>query len=87
MDEIRRDGNAVAGLLQEIFPFEMTGAGCRCAGCGAIEPLGALIAYSGAGEVLRCAHCESVILRIVHADGRYWLDLRGATYLELGPAP
>jgi hypothetical protein len=27
-----------------------------------------------------------VVLRIVHSDGRYWLDLRGAGYLELRQA-
>jgi hypothetical protein len=84
MDELRLDGNSAAGLLQEVFPFEMTTTSSRCQGCGAIEPLGALMSYGGAGQILRCPHCESVVLRIVHSDGRYWLDLRGAAYLELG---
>jgi Zn finger protein HypA/HybF involved in hydrogenase expression len=86
MDELRLDGNSAAGLLQEVFPFEMTTARLRCQGCGAIGPLGALMNYVGAGQVLRCPHCESVVLRIVHSDGRYWLDLRGAGYLELRQA-
>jgi hypothetical protein len=83
MDELRLDGNSAAGLLQEVFPFEMTTTSSRCQGCGAIEPLGALMSYAGAGQVLRCPHCESVVLRIVHSDGRYWLDMRGAAYVEL----
>jgi hypothetical protein len=83
MDELRLDGNSAAGLLQEVFPFEMTTTSSRCQGCGAIEPLGALLSYAGAGQVLRCPHCESVVLRIVHSDGRYWLDMRGAAYIEL----
>lgn len=83
MDELRLDGNSAAGLLQEVFPFEMTTTSSRCQGCGAIEPLGALMSYVGAGQVLRCPHCESVVLRIVHSDGRYWLDMRGAGYVEL----
>jgi DNA-directed RNA polymerase subunit RPC12/RpoP len=83
MDELRLDGNSAAGLLQEVFPFEMSAAISRCAGCGAIEPLGALMSYGGAGQVLRCPHCDSAVLRIVFTDGRYWLDLRGAGYLEL----
>ena len=83
MDELRLDGNSAAGLLQEVFPFEMTTTSSRCQGCGAIQPLGALMSYTGAGQVLRCPHCESVVLRIVHGGGRYWLDMRGAGYVEL----
>jgi hypothetical protein len=83
MDELRLDGNSAAGLLQEVLPFEMTTTSSRCHGCGAIEALSALLSYGGAGRVLRCPHCESVVLRVVHSDGRYWLDLRGAGYLEL----
>ena len=83
MDELRLDGNSAAGLLQEVFPFEMSTASSRCAGCGAIEPLGAMTCYGGAGQVLRCPHCTSVVLRIAHRDGRYWLDLRGSDCLEL----
>lgn len=83
MDELRLDDNSAAGLLQEVFPFEMTTTSSRCQGCGAIEPLGALMRYVGPGQVLRCPHCESVVLRIVHSDGRYWLDMRGAGYVEL----
>jgi DNA-directed RNA polymerase subunit RPC12/RpoP len=84
MDELRLDGNSAAGLPQEVFPFEMTTTSSRCQGCGAIEPLGALLSHGGAGQGVRCPHCESVVLRIVHSDGRSWLDLRGAGYLELG---
>ena len=35
MDELMLDGNAVAGLLQEVFAAEMTTATGTCAGCGA----------------------------------------------------
>ena len=83
MDELRLDGNAAAGLLQEVFPFEMSNVRSRCAGCGATQPVGALLSYAGAGLVLRCPHCDDVVMRIVASGGRYWLDLRGAGYLEL----
>ena len=62
MDELHLDGNSAAGLLQEVFPFEMSTTSSRCQGCGAIEPLGALMNYAGAGQVLRCPHCESVLM-------------------------
>jgi hypothetical protein len=37
MDEtdLRLDGNAVAGMLAEVFGFEMTAEWGGCAGCGA----------------------------------------------------
>jgi hypothetical protein len=78
------DGNAVAGLLSEVFVSEVTAAATRCDGCGAIEALGALRAYVDApGTVLRCIHCESVLLRFVHDGDRCWLDLRGLRWLQL----
>jgi hypothetical protein len=80
----RLDGNAAAGLLEEIFPFEMTMAHVRCAACAAVEPVGAEMAYMDApGMVLRCVHCEGVLLTIVHGDGRYWLAMRGAVWLQI----
>ena len=33
-NDLRLDGNAAGGLLNEIFPFEMTAAEATCAGCG-----------------------------------------------------
>ena len=41
MDELMLDGNAVAGLLQEVFAVEMTTAVGTCGGCGASEAVGA----------------------------------------------
>jgi phage FluMu protein Com len=83
-DERRLDGNAVAGMLEEIFPFEMTMAHIRCAGCAAVEPVGAEMVYMDApGMVMRCMHCESVLLTIVHGEGRYWIEMRGAMWLRI----
>ncbi|HEX6509079.1 MAG TPA: DUF6510 family protein [Chloroflexota bacterium] len=84
IEERRVDGNAAAGLLEEIFPFEMTMAQIHCAGCAAVEPVGAEMVYMDApGMVMRCVHCESVLLTIVHGEGRYWLEMRGVTWLQM----
>ncbi len=84
MDESRLDGNAAAGVLQEIFRLEVTAASTTCASCGAVEPLGALYAYMDApGVVIRCRHCDEIVVRLVAAEDRYWLDARGASCLEL----
>ncbi len=83
-DERRVDGNAAAGLLGEIFPFEMTMVQTLCAGCGAMEHAGALAVYMDApGMVMRCSHCDNVLVRVVHGGGRYWLDLRGVVCLQI----
>jgi hypothetical protein len=82
------DGNAVAGLLGEVFAGEITTAAGRCDGCGAVEALGALRAFVQApGAVLRCLHCERVLLRVVRDDDRCWLDVRGLRWLQLRLPP
>jgi hypothetical protein len=42
MDELMLDGNAIAGLLQEVFAVEMTTAIGTCGECGAAGPVGAV---------------------------------------------
>jgi hypothetical protein len=83
-DELRLDGNAVAGALGEVFALEITAAAATCAACGAVGDLGGSHAYVHApGVVVRCTACESVLLRLARSDGRFWLDLRGIRCLEL----
>ena len=86
MDEqdLKLDGNAAAGLLRELFTFELTTARGRCENCGAVAEVGAVMVYANApGTVLRCPQCESVLMRIVSDEGRYWLDARGISWLEI----
>jgi Family of unknown function (DUF6510) len=85
MDELVLDGNAVAGLLAEVFAAEVTTAHGTCAGCGATEQVGAVRVYKAAGYVLRCPHCESVLAKLVTDGNRVWLDFRGLRNLELAP--
>jgi hypothetical protein len=78
------DGNAAAGVLAEIFAVEMTAVLGTCGACGAVGAVGELRVYMHApGVVVRCPRCESVLMRVVRADGRTWLDLRGLRSLEL----
>ena len=83
MDELRLDGNAAAGLLREVFGTELTIARGTCDGCGAVEFVGAVHLYRSAGTVLRCPHCEAVLMLIVEGPSRIWLDLRGIRSLEV----
>jgi hypothetical protein len=85
MEALRLDGNAVAGLLREVFAAEATTAVGTCDGCGAVEPVGAVHVYMAAGVVLRCPHCDSVVMKLVKDGERIWIDLRGLRTLELVP--
>ncbi len=61
--ENKLDGNAAGGILQEIFPFEMTTVLATCTGCGTTGAIGALAAYMhGMGTVLRCPSCDTMCL-------------------------
>jgi recombinational DNA repair protein (RecF pathway) len=84
MDALMLDGNAVAGLLQEVFAGEMTTAVGTCAGCGASEPVGAVHVYRGAGIVLRCPHCDNVLVKIARDNTRLWIAFPGVRTLEVG---
>jgi hypothetical protein len=81
------DGNAIGGVLLELFGAEMTTVPGACAGCGAREQLAVTDVYYAAGIVVRCRHCESVLLRIVRGRDRTWLDLSGLRALELAVSP
>jgi Family of unknown function (DUF6510) len=84
MMENKLDGNAAAGTLQEIFPFEMTLAQVTCTGCGTTNVIGATAAYMhGMGTIVRCPVCDTALIRLVHAKGRYWLDMRGVRVLQI----
>jgi Zn finger protein HypA/HybF involved in hydrogenase expression len=82
---MKLDGNAIGGLLAEIFVIEMTAAQGTCATCGAVNEVGRLQVYVHApGTVVRCPACESVLMRIVRGRGRYWIDMSGMRTLEFG---
>ena len=83
MDALMLDGNAIAGLLKEVFGSEMTTAIGTCNNCGAAEAIGAVRLFRGAGMVLRCPHCDNVLAKIVKDEPRVWLDLRGIRSIEL----
>ncbi|MDQ3875154.1 MAG: DUF6510 family protein [Actinomycetota bacterium] len=83
MDALMLDGNAIAGLLQEVFAVETTTAVLTCASCSAREPIGASHVYRGAAVVLRCRHCENALATILKHDTRVWLGFVGVRTLEV----
>jgi hypothetical protein len=77
------DGNDLAGTVSEIFRGDLTVARGQCVACGREAMLAEAHVFDRApGMVARCSGCGSVLLRIVQAPDRAWLDLRGLTYLE-----
>jgi Family of unknown function (DUF6510) len=84
IDEMRLDGNAVAGLMSEVFAVEMTTALVTCAHCGATDAVAAEHVYMhGPGVVLRCPGCAGVVMRFGEIRGRLVADLHGVGRVEL----
>ena len=78
------DGNAVAGLLEEIFGTDLTGQPCECATCGNRAEAGSLRAFTQVpGVILRCSVCGEVMIRIVQTPDATYLDLRGTASLRM----
>jgi Family of unknown function (DUF6510) len=86
MEELRLDGNAAAGTLEEIFFFEVTNAEYTCEGCGRTDRIGAAIVYEvrGLGTIVRCPSCDNALIRLAHNRERHMVDLRGMRYLTTG---
>jgi hypothetical protein len=88
MNDRTLDGNALGGLLDDVFAFEITTARCTCEGCGAVRVVGALRVYADApGVVVSCPGCDGVVFRFVRDDNnRVWLDMRGIRVLHIHSA-
>ena len=81
---MRLDGNAAGGMLTEVFATDVTGAMVTCDHCGARGAVAGAQAYMGGpGLVLRCSHCESVLLRLVRIRERLLLDTSGVRTLDM----
>jgi uncharacterized protein DUF6510 len=76
------DGNAIGGLLIDVFGTEMTAAGSTCGTCGASRPVAELVVYQRApGTVVRCRTCGSVLMVFVKAHDVMCIDLAGLAAL------
>ena len=82
--EMKLDGNAIGGLLLEVFGTDLTASIGVCASCGAEGEVATLDVYVHApGIVGRCHSCGAVMIRIVQSETRTWLDLSGTRTIEL----
>jgi hypothetical protein len=80
------DGNALGGLLQELFGTELTDAPHGCGSCGAVRAIGAHRLYRGAGLVLRCPVCSDIALVVATSPNRHVVHLAGAWRMEMSRA-
>ena len=83
MDELMLDGNAVAGMLSEVFAVEMTTATMTCGNCGMAGAVGAMHVFRGAGIVMRCPNCGNAVAKIVGNGTRMWMSFPGMQTLEI----
>jgi Family of unknown function (DUF6510) len=76
------DGNAIAGMLEDIFGADMTTAACTCAGCGRRGSVAETTVYLYApGVVVRCPQCDAVLAVVVERRTVYCVDLNGMSAL------
>jgi Family of unknown function (DUF6510) len=76
------DGNAVAGMLGQVFTAEMTTVTLTCDNCGMAGAVGAMPVFRGAGIVMRCPHCDNVVATIIEAGTRMWMNSGGIKHLK-----
>ena len=78
------DGNAAAGPLADLLRFDITATVGRCASCHGNTVMAQGRVYSVApGLVLRCPSCDHVLIRMVVAGDRVWLDMTGLACLRI----
>lgn len=84
VDELRYvDGNAIGGLLIEVFGQDMTAAAGCCGSCGTVNVMAGLVVFrSGPGDVVRCPSCEAVMLVISALRGGPRVHLAALRWFE-----
>jgi hypothetical protein len=80
------DGNALAGVLSDVFTTDVTAARARCGRCGRTAAVAEAMVYPDApGLVARCSSCDHVLVVVVAAGDRLVLSLAGLDTIDLQP--
>ena len=78
--DLTLDGNAVAGLLAEVFGEDLTGMVGRCPDCGRRGEVATLRAFTHApGVVLRCPVCDGIQIAIAQTPSGFRYEVRVRT--------
>jgi hypothetical protein len=81
--ELVLDGNALAGILQEVFAAELTSVRGTCGACEAVAALATVVVHVNApGVVVRCRSCGEVLLVCVRHGDRLRLGVDRLAALE-----
>jgi Family of unknown function (DUF6510) len=82
-DDSALDGNAIGGVLHEIFRSEMTTAELTCGHCGNASQVAEEVVYVRApGTVMRCRACTSVLVVVVRKQEMNCVDMSGVAALR-----
>ena len=77
------DGNAIAGMLQQVFGEDVTTIAATCDHCTTVSRMATLVVFQGGpGVVLRCPACTQVMLRIAQTPRGTFVDARGARQMR-----
>ncbi len=83
-DDRHLDGNAAAGYLADLLPFDVTAASAQCESCGRSSHVGALLLYGlEMGAVFRCPGCFALMICVTKPKGVFWADMRGVRILQV----
>lgn len=78
------DGNAIGGLLQEVFGTEMTTSFGTCAHCGSRRQVAEAVVYLRApGTVVRCRDCAGLLMAFTRVRNMNCVDLSGLSDLAV----
>ena len=81
---MRLDGNALGGVLADVFGADVTAAFATCRSCGTRGEVARVHVYIRcAGIVARCPACDAVLVTVVEARERRWVSLSGLRTIEL----
>jgi ribosomal protein S27E len=81
------DGNAVGGLLFQVFGKEMTNVAQTCASCGNTAVIAETVVYLRApGTLIRCPSCTALLMAITQIRGVICIDTSGISDLAAGEA-
>jgi uncharacterized protein DUF6510 len=83
VDDRTLDGNAIGGMMMEIFGADMTMAVGTCGSCGAVGRVAELAVYMpGPGVVVRCRNCDAVLMVFVRIREITCVDMEGLASLS-----
>jgi len=84
VDNSALDGNAIGGLLHDVFGAEMTTAVGTCAHCGSRRQVAEFVVYvGGPGTVARCRDCLALLMVITNRRTMNCVDLTGLSDLAV----